>query len=153
MPCVATEFGDPNTDPNPNPKFNRHVNSGGRARNLSRLFSTCRVSQEIHRYAVRVVASTRPRRSHVNLFVSFSAWAELVWRYLLEVTNPVNPSSIPDTFHPRISRSENKNVTLTLTLTLTHRMGKLGRYTRYVWTSYSRRLVKQGMGLCRCLVL
>ena len=37
--------------PNPNPN-NRDVNSGVRARNLSRLFSTCRVSQEIPRYAV-----------------------------------------------------------------------------------------------------
>ena len=31
----------------------------------------------------------------MNLLVSFSAWAELVWRYLLEVTKIVNPSSIP----------------------------------------------------------
>ena len=28
--------------------------------------------------------------SRVNLLVSFSAWAELVWRYRLEVTNTVN---------------------------------------------------------------
>ena len=33
--------------------------------------------------------------SRVNLLVSFSAWAELVRRYLLEVTNTVNPSSVP----------------------------------------------------------
>ena len=30
-----------------------------------------------------------------DLNVPLSAWAELVWRYLLEVTNTVNPSSIP----------------------------------------------------------
>ena len=30
----------------------------------------------------------------MNLLVSFRAWAELVWRYLLEVINTVNPSSI-----------------------------------------------------------
>ena len=31
----------------------------------------------------------------MNLLVYFSAWAELVWQYLLEVTNTVNPSLIP----------------------------------------------------------
>ena len=35
------------------------------------------------------------RRSRVNLLDFHSAWAELVWRYLLKVTNTVNPSSIP----------------------------------------------------------
>ena len=48
--------------------------------------------------------------SVVNLLVSFSAWAELVWRYLLEVTNTVNPSSIP---------GSTLKIVLTLTLTLT----------------------------------
>ena len=33
--------------------------------------------------------------SNVNLLVSFSAWAGLVWQYLLEVTHTINPSSIP----------------------------------------------------------
>ena len=47
--------------------------------------------------------------SRVNLLDSFRAWAELVWGYLLEVTNTINPSSIPD------RRSQ---IVLTLTLTL-----------------------------------
>ena len=33
--------------------------------------------------------------SRVNLLVSFSAWAELVWRYGLEVTNTVNQVRSP----------------------------------------------------------
>ena len=31
----------------------------------------------------------------LTLTLTLSAWAELVWRYLLEVTNTVDPSSIP----------------------------------------------------------
>ena len=34
--------------------------------------------------------SLDPRIGGVNLSVSFSTWAELIWRYLLEVTNTVN---------------------------------------------------------------
>ena len=52
----------------------------------------------------------------MNLLVSFSACAELVWRYLLEVTNTVNPSSIPGL---TLKNRSNCNLTLILTLTLT----------------------------------
>ena len=53
----------------------------------------------------------------MNLLVSFSAWAELVWRYLLKVTNTVNPSSIPGSTQKKIVLT--RTLTLTLTLTLT----------------------------------
>ena len=36
-----------------------------------------------------------PKSSHMNLLVSLSAWAELVWRCRLEVTQTVTLSSIP----------------------------------------------------------
>ena len=82
-------------------------------------------------------------RCPFELIVSVgNSWAELVWRYLLEVTNTVNRSSIPGSFDPRISRSKKllepnpnhnpnpsprnrcsclKLLTLNLTLTLTVR--------------------------------
>ena len=56
-----------------------------------------------------LIATLTLNLSRVNLLISFSAWAELVWRYLPEVTNTVNPSSIPG--------SSLKTIILTLTLT------------------------------------
>ena len=47
--------------------------------------------------------------SRVNLLVSFSAWAELVWRYLLEVTNTVNLSLIPGSTLKRVCSNPNPN--------------------------------------------
>ena len=49
-----------------------------------------------------------------NLLVSFSAWAELVWQYLLEVTTTVNTSStLKKSFQPIATLT---NCTLTLSL-------------------------------------
>ena len=48
----------------------------------------------------------------MNLSVSISAWAELVWRYLLEVTNTVTE------FDHWIGHVKTSLLTLTLTLTL-----------------------------------
>ena len=50
----------------------------------------------------------------MNLLVSFSAWAELVWQYLLEVRITVTRVRSADR-----SRVNTKNLTLTLTLTVT----------------------------------
>ena len=83
MECevVGSNPPKPNSNPNPNDNVNRdglNVNSGVRARNLSK-----RTSPKSESVSSRDTLAYEPGSAliRVNLSVSFSAWAELVWRY------------------------------------------------------------------------
>ena len=78
----------------------------------------------------------------MNLLVSFSAWAELAWRYLLEVTKTVNPSSIPG--------STLRKIVLTLTLTLTLIEGFPGGAQDLPQEVSHRLRIMHTSPLCRC---
>ena len=78
MECEVVGSNPPSPSPNPNPIPNPIPNAN-----------------PIPNPNPNPNPNLNPNPNRVNLSVSFSAWAELDWRYLLEVTNTVNPSSIP----------------------------------------------------------
>ena len=67
------------------------MNSGVRARNLSKHPSPKKSESASIRGTL--AHEHESAISRVNLLVSFSVWAELVWQFRLEVTNIVNQSS------------------------------------------------------------
>ena len=97
-------------------RYGLDVNSGVRTRSLSKHTSP---KSESVSSRVTLAYEHGSAFGRVNLLVSFSAWAQLIWRYLLEVTKTVNPSSIPGSTLKKLFESLTLTPTLILTLTLT----------------------------------